>query len=309
MILITGANGNLGRRLITALAGRAPVRAVVRSERAAGQLNDSPGEVDVRVIDYLDQAGMNEAAEGCRAIVHLVGIIKESSSSSFEDAHEGTTRVVVDAARHARVEHLVYLSILGSTPDADNACLASKGRAEAILEDSGITALILRVPMVLGEGDYATRALMQRANARVVFQFRADSLEQPIYAGDVLDAVLAGLGMDREAVSGSYDLAGPESLSRRALTRRAAEVLGNRLPGVLSLPIGLGLALAGLLERLSSNPPFTRTMLGVLDHDDHIDPTESLAALDLTLTPLNDALRLCLRQGAGTNEQVASPGS
>lgn len=296
MILITGANGNLGRRLIAALAGRMPVRAVVRSERARSQLDSSPGEVDVRVIDYLDQDAMNKAAMDCLGIVHLVGIIRESANSTFADAHEGTTRVVVEAARQAGAEHFVYLSILGSTADAVNACLASKGRAEQIIEHSGVPALILRVPMVLGEGDYATRALSQRARSRLAFQFRADSLEQPIYAGDVLAAVLAGLGLrdDGVAVSGSYDLAGPESLSRRALTHRASEVLGERPPIVLSLPIAAGMALAGLLERLLSSPPITRAMLGVLDHDDHMDPGETLAAFDLTLTPLNEALRLCL---------------
>ena len=308
MILITGANGNLGRRLIGALAGRMPVRAVVRSERAARQLDDSPGEVDVRIIDYLDQDAMNEAAQGCLGVVHLVGIIKESATSTFEDAHEGTTRVVLEAARLTGVQHLVYLSILGSTPDAANACLASKGRAEQIIEQSGVPALILRVPMVLGEGDYATRALSQRAGSRVAFQFRAASLEQPIYAGDVLEAVLAGLGLSASgtAVTGSYDLAGPESLSRRALTHRAAEVLGVRPAAVISLPIALGMGLAGLLERLSASPPFTRAMLGVLDHDDHLDPGESLAALGLKLTPLNEALRLCLRS---PDAPVETPGS
>ena len=299
MILITGANGNLGRRLISELAGRVSVRAVVRSERAARQLDGSPGDVEVRVVDYLDQAGMNEAARDCLGVVHLVGIIKESASSSFEAAHEGTTGVVVEAARQAGAQHLVYLSILGARPDADNACLASKGRAEEIIEQSGLSALILRVPMVLGEGDYATRALASRARSRLVLQFRAESLEQPIYAADVLSAVRRGLGLEGRAVSGSFDLAGPESLSRAALTHRAAEVLGQPLPKVISLPIGLGMAIAGLLERLLSSPPFSRAMLGVLDHDDLIDPGSSLMALGVTLTPLNEALRLCLGERSG----------
>ena len=294
MILITGANGNLGRRLIGALAGVSPVRAVVRSERAASQLENSPGQVEVRIIDYLDQAAMVEAARGCRGVVHLVGIIKESAASSFEDAHEGTTRVVLEAARQGGIENLVYLSILGSRPEAGNACLASKGRAEALISQSGIPSLILRVPMVLGEGDYATRALGQRARSRLVFQFRAGSLEQPIYAGDVLNAVLAGLGINADPVTGDYDLAGPESLSRRDLTHRAAEVLGRPLPTVISLPVSLGMGIAALLERLSGNPPVTRAMLGVLDHDDHIDPGTALSALGLELTPLNEALRHCL---------------
>ena len=294
MILITGANGNLGRRLIAALAGRVPVRAVVRSDRAAAMLESSPGDLDVRIIDYLDQAAMSAAAQGCSHIVHLVGIIKESAASSFGAAHEGTSRVVAEAAAEAGVANVVYLSILGARPDSANACLASKGRAEAVLMNGSTPALILRVPMVLGEGDYATRALARRAHSRVAFQFRAASLEQPIYAGDVLGAVMAGLGLNGAAVSGSYDLAGPESLSRRALTRRAAEILGVPAPVVISLPIAMGYLVAGLLETLSANPPVSRAMLGVLDHDDHIDPGPALAALDLSLTPLNQALRLCL---------------
>ncbi len=299
MILITGANGNLGRRLIASLAGRQSVRAVVRSERAARQLDDCPGDVDVQIVDYLDLAAMAEAAQGCSGVVHLVGIIKESATSSFADAHESTTRVVVEAARQAGAERVVYLSILGSRPAATNPCLASKGRAEAIIEASGLSSLILRVPMVLGEGDYAARALQQRAHARWVFQFRAGSLEQPIYAGDVLTAILAGLGLQGRAASGRYDLAGPESLSRRSLIHRAAEVLGKSPPRVISLPMGLGMLLAGLLEYFSDNPPVTRAMLGVLDHDDHIDPTASLSALGISLTSLNESLRLCLADGAG----------
>ena len=294
MILITGANGNLGRRLIDALAGRVPVRAVVRSERAAGMLAAGPGEVDVRIVDYLDQDAMSEAALGCSHIVHLVGIIKESASSTFESAHEGTSRVVAEAAARAGVANVVYLSILGASPDSTNACLASKGRAEAVLREADVPALILRVPMVLGEGDYATRALYQRARSRVAFQFRAASLEQPIYAGDVLSAVMSGLGLKGESVSGSYDLAGPESLSRRALTHRAAEVMDLPAPFVISLPIAIGYLLAGVLEALSANPPVSRAMLGVLDHDDHIDPGPAVSALGMSLTPLNQALRLCL---------------
>ena len=103
MILITGANGNLGRQvdLGACRTGVRPGGGPFGKGRA--QLDGSPGDVEVRVIDYLDQAGMNEAARGCVGIVHLVGIIKESASSSFEAAHEGTTRVVVlEAARNRR---------------------------------------------------------------------------------------------------------------------------------------------------------------------------------------------------------------
>lgn len=290
MILVTGANGHLGRRLIAALAPDHSVRAVVRSERAAALIT-TPG-VEVRIVDYLDEAAMGEAAAGCSQIVHLVGIIKETATSSFETAHERTTAIVVGAAAAAGAKRIVYLSILGASPDSANACFASKARAESILLDGTVPALVLRVPMVLGEGDYASRALAGRARSALSVQLRASSLEQPIYAGDVVAAIVAGL--DRSgAGSLTLDLAGPESLSRRALTLRAAEVLGRRTR-VVSLPLSVGMILAWLLERVSASPPVSRAMLGVLDHDDRIDPGRALATLGIPLTPLNETLSRCL---------------
>ena len=295
MILITGANGHLGRRLISALGPGVRVRAVVRSERAARMLADA--DADVRVIDYLDRDAMTGAARGCSHIIHLVGIIRETRGSSFAHAHEGTTAVVLEAARAAGVSRIIYLSILGAASASANACLASRGRAENLLLEAGIPSLVMRIPMVLGEGDYASGSLLRRARSRFDFQYRAASLEQPIYAGDVVHAMRRAMDLTWASPEDDHlllELAGPESLSRGELTRRAAAVLGIRAPRVVSLPMALGMILAGLLERLFPNPPVTRAMLGVLDHDDRIDPAPALARLGLVLTPLDETLRRVL---------------
>ncbi|MFM8355399.1 MAG: hypothetical protein ACKOBM_10910, partial [Gammaproteobacteria bacterium] len=59
---------------------------------------------------------------------------------------------------------------------------------------------------------------------------------------------------------------------------------------VVSLPLTLAYGLAGLCERLLRAPPISRAMLGVLDHDDEIDPAPALAVLGLMLTPLSATL-------------------
>jgi NADH dehydrogenase len=89
------------------------------------------------------------------------------------------------------------------------------------------------------------------------------------------------------------ELAGPESLTRKTLIERAGRLLGNK-PTVLSLPVALGYALAWFLEKTSSNPPVTRAMLGVLDHDDAINTSVATHLLGLTLTPLDEVLRSVL---------------
>lgn len=278
-ILVTGANGHLGRRLLKEL--KTSTRAVVRSETAASKLGDHD---DVRIVDYSDDEGLRGACAGCTAIVHLVGIIKEGARATYASAHEESTQTLLSAATHAGVGRIVYLSILGASEGSPNACLASKARAESILLESTIPTLVIRVPMVLGEGDYASVALLAKAQRAVAFTFRAASLEQPIYAGDVVEAILAGLRPD--GPTGMFELAGPQALTRRALISTASQA-GTR---TVSLPLAFGVALAWLLERMSRNPPVTPAMLGVLDHDDDIDPRPGAEALGIRLTGLAEML-------------------
>ncbi len=291
--MVTGANGHLGRRLATASADSHEVIAAVRSERARKVLLDAvdPGKSTVRIVDYGDADSLTAAAQGCDAIVHLVGIIKETSNNSYQRAHERASQALAQAAATAGVGKILYVSILGSAIESTNACFASKGRAERALLDGPVPALVIRVPMVLGEDDYASLALRKKALRAVTFEFRADSLEQPIYAGDVAAALLAAL----EAETGSeiIELAGPESLPRRELIRRAGRIVGHR-PRIIDLPRGAGVVMAWLMETILPDPPVTRAMLGVLDHDDEIDPAPACERLGIGLTPLDEMLRRTL---------------
>jgi NADH dehydrogenase len=294
-VLITGANGHIGRRLIARLAPVHAVTALVRSNAAKERLQGHGA--DVAVVDYGDAAALTAAAAGCGCAVHLVGILKESSTSRYASAHEGSTAALLAAARALPLERIVYLSILGADPGSSNACLASKGRAEQMLRNSGTPTLTLRVPMVLGDGDYASRALARRARAPLTVLIRGGSLEQPIYAGDVVEAIVAALSQ-RIAASAALDLAGPESLSRAALVNRAATVCGRRPGRCISLPLAPVLAAVGCVETvarwLGRDPPVTRTMLEVLDHDDAIDSRAAAAQLGISLTGLDEMLRRCM---------------
>jgi uncharacterized protein YbjT (DUF2867 family) len=298
MFAVLGANGHLGRRLLPQLAQRGVVRALVRSEAAARAVRAlGLGDAcEARVVDPLSADSIAAAVDGVRFVAHLAGILKETRDNRYRDAHEGVCAAVAAAARSVAAERVVYLSILGAAPGAANACLASRAAAEQILLDGPVPATVIRVPMVLGEGDYAAAALRHRARRRFNVVLRGASLEQPIYAGDVTAALLSALAASdsESAADRVVDLAGPESLSRTALIHRAAAVLG-RTTRVVSLPLGLGLAAAWVFERFSADPPVTVAMLGVLDHDDRINSTPAAASLGVRLTSLDDTLRRCLR--------------
>jgi NADH dehydrogenase len=297
-VLVTGANGQLGRRLIERLARsnpRLPVHAVVRSERAAQMLEALPAEIrpEISVVDYGDAGALTEIAKTCGYAVHLVGILKESSTSRYEDAHEASTRAIADAAAAAGLRRVVYLSILGSDPKSANACLASKGRAEQILLDAKTPALVLRVPMVVGPGDVTANIVRREALARVLpLAAGGRSRTQPIFADDVVEAVVAGLerdGLDDRIL----DLAGPESLTHRDFIERAARLHGRR-PRVVSIPAGLLTFIAGLAERFLANPPLTKSALEVILADDEVDPEPARRELGIELTLLDEILRRCV---------------
>ena len=301
-ILVTGANGHVGRRLLASLAvaqsgdsTKAGTRAVVRSRRASAALDalQPDAQPDIHVIDYGNANQLERALRGCRAAVHLVGVIKESSVAPFELAHERPCAALAQAARAVGIPHLVYLSIVGADADSENACLASRGRAEQILLQSGVPTTVLRVPMVIGRADAAADALRAQANSAVAALIGGGTtLQQPIDAGDVVAAIAACL--DRPELGDTIlELGGPECLSHRQLVMRAAQLYG-RQPAVVPIPLFLMRALAAIMVRLSATPPITPAMLGVLQHDDRVDSGPARKRLQIELTPLDETLRNCV---------------
>ncbi len=299
-ILLTGANGHLGRLVIRALADHpdaAPVRAVVRSEPAANSLDDlpSPNRREVHIIDYRDRAGLEAAAQGCDAAIHLVGILKQTRANRYEQAHEQPAEALAAACSAAGVARIVHTSIHGADPASRNGCLASRGRTDEILLASPVPAVILRVPMVLGPGDIASEALQRQATAGRTRLVRGGAaLQQPIAAADVVAALLAA---SRPSVPGDtvLELGGPESLTHRALVERTARILGRQV-AFASTPMIAARAFAWLAETLMADPPLTLDMLEVLEQDDAVDPQPASQALGIELTPLDSALRAAFNE-------------
>lgn len=294
--MITGANGHLGSRLIPAVAETRGVVALVRSASAALALQTTvdtlppvqTSNITITQLEYTDVTALQDAAQGCNEVIHLAGILKESPWSTYQQAHEDTTAALLSALEGLTIRRIHYLSIVGSAPTASNACLASKGRAEELLLAAPHPALILQVPMVLGEGDYAAQALNAQARKALNVVFAPNARDQPLYAGDVVDALTAASALPAD-FNARLTLAGPEALNKRQLISRAASMVNNKTR-VIGLPGGLALALATLLEAVSKNPPITSPMMEILHHDDHYDPEPACSTLGISLTPLDEML-------------------
>ena len=299
-VLVTGANGHLGQRLVPELATMQPVIAVVRSASAAAalqtivdaQTTEVANRISIVELEYTDVSGLRQAAQTCSQAIHLAGILKESPWSTYQQAHEDTTRALLTALEGSAVRRIQYLSIVGSQPDSANECLASKGRAETLLLAGDIPALVMQVPMVLGEGDYAAAALNAQAQRGINLVFAVTARDQPLYAGDVVKALISGLALPADC-NQRLTLAGPAAVTKRELIERAAALL-DRQTRVIGLPRSLAIALARLLETVSKSPPVTVPMMEILHHDDNYDPEPACQLLGLTLTPLDNMLEKVL---------------
>jgi uncharacterized protein YbjT (DUF2867 family) len=135
MILVTGAAGKTGRAVVRALAGRRePIRALIHRPDQASSLQ-ALGVKETLVGDLLDQAAMQRAVDGVRAIYHM------APNVSPDEIPMGKT--VISAAQSADVERLVFHSVLHPHIEAMPHHW-QKARVEELLFASGLPYTILQ---------------------------------------------------------------------------------------------------------------------------------------------------------------------
>jgi uncharacterized protein YbjT (DUF2867 family) len=216
-IAVTGANSSVGQVLLRHLTGQGDIQVVacVRSARAAAALPPCAG-ISPRAIDYDDREGFASALAGTGCVVHLAGILFESPTSSYQAANVDATRAVVDACRKAGVAHVVLVSVLGADPTSTNRYWSSKGHAERIIAESGLSADIIRTPILLGPGMAGGRAVVHAASQRTVTLVGGGRHSiRPLDVDDLSRAILRCCETPRTGVA-VYELVGPESVHKNA---------------------------------------------------------------------------------------------
>jgi uncharacterized protein YbjT (DUF2867 family) len=116
LVAITGATGFVGRHITAQLLRRGHrVRALVRDQRR-GKFLEAQGATLVEG-SLRGRDALAVLLDGADAVVHLVGIIVESGSSTFDAVHVEGTRRMLDAALAAGVRRYIHVSALGARAD------------------------------------------------------------------------------------------------------------------------------------------------------------------------------------------------
>jgi uncharacterized protein YbjT (DUF2867 family) len=251
-VVLTGATGFIGRHVLAALLEqRYQVVAVARSQPKALLARGV-----IHVVADIGGEAWQRWCEGCSAVIHLVGIIKEAPARgvTFDRVHRVATERVVAACRELGIPRLVHMSALGARPDAPTAYHRTKAQAEELVRQSGLRWTIFRPSVVFGKGDGFTTALIAALRRFPVFPIFGDGSYrlQPIAVTEVAAALVASLG-EKRSEGKVVELGGPEALTYSELLRRTAAAIGRR-PLTPHLPLGMSRLLVRLLERFPGSP-------------------------------------------------------
>jgi uncharacterized protein YbjT (DUF2867 family) len=192
LILITGASGYVGGRLLPSLEAQGyRLRCLARRPEI---LTPKVGpSTDVVAGDVLDRPSLDAAMRGVDVAYYLVHSM--SSTGSFEETDRQAARNFSEAAKAAGVKGLIYLGGLGSDEEELSAHLRSRHEVGDILRQSGLPVCEFRAAAVIGSGSASfelIRALVERLPIMLTPRW-CKGKTQPIAIDDLLDYLIEAL--------------------------------------------------------------------------------------------------------------------
>jgi uncharacterized protein YbjT (DUF2867 family) len=226
LILLTGATGYVGGRLLQALEQRQlRVRCLARRPEF---LKPKVGAgTEIVSGDVLDRTSLEEAMRGVTVAYYLVHSM--GSSGSFEENDRNAARNFGAAAKAAGVERIIYLGGLGNDHETLSAHLRSRQEVGKILRESGVALLEFRASIVLGSGSLSfemIRSLVERLPVMVTPKW-VSMPAQPIAVDDLIAYLVQAL---RLSVSDYriYEIGGADQVSYADIMRAYARQRGLR---------------------------------------------------------------------------------
>ena len=283
---VLGGAGFIGRYVVQRLAARGDVVVVGGRHAENAKFLMTAGLVgQIAFVNATidDEQVLPAFLAGSNAVVNCVGILAESGRQTFERVHYLGPARLARLAREAGVERLVHISAIGADPRSRSAYARSKAQGEAAVRDAFPTATILRPSIVFGPEDQFFNRFAAIAMISPVLPVIGGGRTrfQPVYVGDVADAVLKCL--EEPATAGrTYELGGPKIYSFRELIELLlGEIRRKRL--LIDLPFGAAAFQARLMSVLPS-PPLTPDQVELL-RSDNVVSSGALTLATLGITP------------------------
>jgi len=235
LILLTGASGYIGGRLLLSLENQGyRLRCLARRPEILKQKAGRPS-TEVVSGDVLDRPSLDFALRGVDVAYYLVHSM--SSTGSFEETDRQAARNFSEAAKAAGVKGLIYVGGLGSDEEELSTHLRSRHEVGDILKQSGLPVCEFRASAVIGSGSASfelIRALVERLPIMLTPRW-VKGKAQPIAIDDLLDYLMEALRIPTTKYR-IYEVGGADQVSYADMMRAYGRQRGLA-PRIIPVPV------------------------------------------------------------------------
>ena len=289
-VFLTGGTGFIGSHILQTLLARGhQVRALTRKPGAHAAVTG----VEWVAGDVADAGSLAGLADGCEAVVHLVGIIEERRSRgiTFEAIHHVGTRNVVDAARSAGIKRFVNMSANGARANGVSAYQTTKWKAEEYVRRAGFDHyVIFRPAVIFGDPgpehpEFSKRLAKSLVRPFPILPVPGDGKYeiQPVSIQEVASAFEQALTLTA-AHGQSYCAAGRERVTFNDVLDRIAVALGHEPKPKVHHPLWMVRTAVRAAER-TGKLPITLDQLEMLVEGNTCDSTRFYEDFGVTYRP------------------------
>jgi NADH dehydrogenase len=242
MLLLTGATGSIGSRLLPLLLERGEeVRCLLREPRRLGERR-----VDVQIAlgdlgEMSDPYLVRQALRGVDTVIHLAASIRDQPPKRIEELNGLATVRLLRAAERSGVERFHFFSALDAQAAQRTRFFRAKWLAERAVLSSPLQTTVFAPSIVYDHSDPWITLLRRFSFLPVLPVSGAGQAQfQPIWAADVARCVVGALELERRAEEGTrrYEIAGPETLTYNQMSDLVSRIAGRPRP-LVHVPLPL----------------------------------------------------------------------